>query len=231
MLPLTQETEKNGHLLGRSVEVSYHLRNMIYLVGGAPRTGKSIISNLLMRQLSVSWLSTDVLRTVINDVTSPEERAAKFPYGGFTSADQLTEMQVKQMVDWQITETNSLQTCINSLIRHQIGVHDNQILEGVHILPQHVRALMDDPACKEQVRAVFIVSEDESTQLEAMRKNASHFDWLMGASDKTYESVAAFVVAYGKWISNECEKYSLPCVVRRGEFDNENGEILKALTN
>ncbi|KKW32708.1 MAG: hypothetical protein UY76_C0019G0018 [Candidatus Uhrbacteria bacterium GW2011_GWA2_52_8d] len=135
------------------------------------------------------------------------------------------------MVDWQITETNSLQTCINSLIRHQIGVHDNQILEGAHILPQHVRALMNDPACKEQFRVVFIVSEDQSTQLEAMRKNASHFDWLMGASDKTYESVAAFVVAYGKWIKKECDEYHLPYIVRQGSFNQENDAILKVLTN
>jgi len=204
---------------------------MIYLIGGAPRTGKSIISNLLMRELSVPWLSTDVLRTVIHDVTLPEEQTKKFPYGGFTSADQLTEMQVNQMVDWQITETNSLQTCIDSLIRHQICVRDGQILEGVHLSPQHVRMLMDDPTCKDQIRTVFIVSNDESTQLEAMRKNTSHFDWLAGASNETFESVAAFVVAYGKWIREECEKYGLPYVVRKGEFNEENGDILKALTS
>jgi len=202
---------------------------MIYLIGGAPRTGKSILSNLLMRELSVSWLSTDALRTIVHDVTPVGERAARFPYGGFTSADQLTDMQVKQMVDWQIVETNSLQSCIDSLIHHQIGVRDSQILEGVHILPQHVRILMDDPTCKDQIRAVFIVSEDTTIQLQAMRKNTSHFDWLEGASDKTRESVAAFVVAYGKWIRDECEKYELPCVTRRGAFDHENSEIMKGL--
>ena len=203
---------------------------MIYLIGGAPRTGKSIVSNLLMRELSIPWLSTDVLRTVVHDVTPTlQEQAVKFPYRGFTSVDQLTQMQVKQMVDWQIVETNSLQTCINSLIRHQIGVHDNQILEGVHILPQQVRTLMDDSTCKGQIRAVFIVSDDISIQVEAMRRNTSHFDWMEGASEKAFESVANFVIAYGKWIRAECEKYSLTCVVRQGDFDRENSEILKTL--
>ena len=217
-------------MLGCSIEVRYHLHNMIYLIGGAPRTGKSIISNLLMRELSIPWLSSDVLRTVIHDVTPLQEQAVKFPYGGFTSADQLTQMQVKQMVDWQITETNSLQTCINSFIRHQIGVRDNQILEGVHILPQQVRTLMDDPTCKNQIRAVFIVSDDTSIQVEAMRRNTSHFDRLEGASEETSKSVANFVIAYGKWIRAECEKYRLMCVVRQGNFEHENSEILKILT-
>lgn len=133
-------------------------------------------------------------------------------------------------LDWQITETHSLQPCIDSLIRHQIDVRDNQILEGVHILPQHIRTLLDDPTCKDHIRAVFIVSDDESIQLAAMRKNTSHFDWLAGASDKTYESVAKFVVAYGEWIRGECEKYDIPYIVRQGEFDDENREIMKTLT-
>lgn len=202
---------------------------MFYFIGGAPRVGKSIIANWLMRELSIPWLSTDVLRTVIHDVTPAEQQMGKFPYKGFTSADQLSEMELAQMVEWQVTEANSLQVCIDSLTRHQIGVRDNQILEGVHILPQRVHALMNDPACKDQIRAVFVVAENEKSQLEAMRKNASHFDWLSGASDATYESVAAFVVAYGSWIRKECEKYDIPCVIRREDFEKENGEILDTL--
>ena len=182
-----------------------------------------------MKELSIPWLSTDVLRTITYALTPPQEQATKFPYGGFTSADQLTEMQIAQMVEWQVTETNSLQTCIRSLIRHQIDVRDSQILEGVHLLPQQVRSLVDDPACEGHVRAVFIVGHDESTQLEAMRKNTSHFDWLNGASDETYESVAAFVIAYGKFIREECERYRLPYIVRKGEFRQENEEILSVL--
>jgi hypothetical protein len=90
---------------------------------------------------------------------------------------------------------------------------------------------MDDPALKDQVRTVFIVGDDVPTQLAAMRKNASHFDWLMGASDETYESVARFVIAYGDWVRGECEKYGLSCIVRRGEFESENDDILKTLTS
>jgi hypothetical protein len=53
----------------------------------------------------------------------------------------------------------------------------------------------------------------------------------MGASDETYESVARFVIAYGDWVRGECEKYGLSCIVRRGEFESENDDILKTLTS
>ncbi|MCX6897047.1 MAG: hypothetical protein NTZ16_16485 [Verrucomicrobia bacterium] len=202
---------------------------MIYLIGGAPRTGKSIVSNLLMRELSIPWLSIDALSTVVHDLTSVAERTEKFPYKGFTSVDQLSESEIQQKVDWQITEANSLQICIDSLVHHQIGVNDNQILEGVHILPQHVRTLLDDPATKDQIRAVFLICEDEAIQLAAMHQNTGHFDWLAGASDETFKSVANFVVAYGQWLKSECDKYQIPYITRGGVFQEENKQITRLL--
>lgn len=202
---------------------------MIYLIGGAPRAGKSIISRQLMQELSVPWVSTDAFRTVANSLLSPEEQKIRFPYVGFTSVDQLSDIDLAQMIGWQITEGESLQKFIRSFVGHQIGVMDSQIIEGVHFLPQTVRQLIDEPAFKDQIKTLHIVVTDIDIQLAAMRKNASHFDWLSGASGKTYEAVAHFVVAYGKWIKDECEKYQLPCIERKGQFEEENIEILNIL--
>jgi 2-phosphoglycerate kinase len=202
---------------------------MIYLIGGAPRTGKSIVSNLLMSEVSAPCLSTDVLRTVVHDLLPKEDRAAAFPFGGFTSADELSSMQIKQMVDWQVIEGDSLRKCIDSLVRHQVGVKDNQILEGVHLMPEHVSMLAADSKHAEPVRAVFVFAKDVETQLDMMKKNTSHYDWLCDASDETYLSVANFVVAYGDWVRSECERCDLPFVVRGGDFEKENEEILRVL--
>lgn len=202
---------------------------MVYLIGGAPRTGKSIIAHRLMSELTVPWISTDVLRAMVHDLTPEGERLRKFPFKGFDSNDELSALAILEMVRYQVVEAQSLELCLGSLVRHQIAVRDDQIIEGVHLLPEHVKKMMEEPANAEQIKALFIISTDESLQLEAMRNNSSHFDWLSGASDKTYESVAGFVVAYGKWIQEECEKYQLPYFVRRGHFEEENAEILKKL--
>ncbi len=36
--------------------------NMIYLIGGAPRTGKSILGQRIAVKLRISWISTDLLK-------------------------------------------------------------------------------------------------------------------------------------------------------------------------
>ena len=38
---------------------------MIYLVGGAPRTGKTILGERISARLSIGWISTDLLMAVL----------------------------------------------------------------------------------------------------------------------------------------------------------------------
>lgn len=202
---------------------------MLYLIAGAPRTGKSILSRMLMDKLGVPWLSTDVMRSVIRDVTPEGERAQKFPFTGFTSNDQLSSVELQNMVQWQITEAESLQVAIESFSKHQLGVRDPQILEGVHLLPKHVRAFLDSKDKNDVIRTVFVLSLDKEKQLQSMKSNTSHFDWLSGASENTFDAVAQFVVAYSQWLKQECDKYQLPYVLREGDFEAENAEILEMI--
>jgi len=38
---------------------------MVYLVGGSPRVGKSILSQQNASTLAISWISTDVLKELL----------------------------------------------------------------------------------------------------------------------------------------------------------------------
>ena len=40
---------------------------MIYLIGGAPRAGKTILGQQLSAKLRIGWISTDLLQHVLQD--------------------------------------------------------------------------------------------------------------------------------------------------------------------
>jgi predicted kinase len=42
--------------------------HVVYLVGGAPRTGKSSLARRLLHADGIAWLPTDVIRTVLRRV-------------------------------------------------------------------------------------------------------------------------------------------------------------------
>jgi adenylate kinase family enzyme len=52
---------------------------MIYLIGGSPSSGKSILSKQLSKKLNIPYLSTDNIRPIVLAYLKGEERAKKFP--------------------------------------------------------------------------------------------------------------------------------------------------------
>jgi len=56
---------------------------MIFLLGGPPRVGKSIISSEIRQKCAVSVVSTDTLGAVLKDVLSPEAAPGLFVFSKF----------------------------------------------------------------------------------------------------------------------------------------------------
>ena len=56
---------------------------MIFLLGGPPRVGKSIISSEIRQKHAVSVVSTDTLGAVLENVLSPESAPDLFVFGKF----------------------------------------------------------------------------------------------------------------------------------------------------
>jgi len=56
---------------------------MIFLLGGPPRVGKSIISGEIRQKHAVSVVSTDTLGAVLESVLSPEAAPDLFAFGKF----------------------------------------------------------------------------------------------------------------------------------------------------
>jgi hypothetical protein len=202
---------------------------MIILIGGSPRTGKSTVSKRLMKQLGLPWVSTDAFGSVASRLLPPAERAVKFPYKGFTSAEQMSEMASEQRLAWQITEAESTKDFVRYFIDFQAGVGEGVIVEGVHLLPSHVREMMADENLRDKLRVTFVLTVDPQVQLAAMKASQSPNDWLSGASDETYRAVADLAVRYSQWLRAECDRYGLPYVLRQGDFAAENERLIASL--
>lgn len=104
---------------------------MIYLVGGAPRAGKSILGQRFARQRSIGWVATDVLRTLVKG--EGEE--------GWDASPEA----IARTADWFFPYLEKFVWGIGSLA-------DSYLIEGVHFLPRHVVALRQ----RGDVRSVFI---------------------------------------------------------------------------
>ena len=104
---------------------------MLYMVGGAPRAGKSLLGQQVAARLRVGWVATDVLQSLLK-----EQGAASW---------DATPEAIAATADSFLPHLERFIWGISSLA-------DDYLIEGVHFLPKQVAAL----SSQYPVRSVFL---------------------------------------------------------------------------
>jgi len=108
---------------------------MIYMIGGAPRVGKSILCQQLAPKLGIGWISTDLLMEVL--------RAKKVE--GVKNEWNASPEAITQTAEWS-------SPYIERFIWGVSGMADGYIIEGVDFLPEQVTQLSKNYS----IRCVFL---------------------------------------------------------------------------
>ncbi len=203
---------------------------MIYLIGGAPRLGKSIMARKLMEKIHTPWLSVDVLRTVVAEtIQDTNQRKRLFPFVEEDNNDKLFQIPTNSLVEMQMTEGESMWSAISSFIRHQIAVKNDFILEGVYLLPDKIDKIMSEKQYQKNVKAIFIIASDEKMVLNGFRSNTSHHDWLEGTSDITKKAVAQFVIGVSEKFRISASRIGMQFFERTHDFQSDVENIIAKL--
>ena len=108
---------------------------MIYLIGGAPRSGKSILGQQVAAKLNCSWISTDILYDMLR---------AKALDGMISKWDASPE-SIVQTAAW-------FYPCLERFVWGVASSAENYVIEGVTILPAQVAQLKK----KFAISAIFV---------------------------------------------------------------------------
>src|SRR3712207_2426111 len=108
---------------------------MIYLVGGAPRVGKSLLGQRVAAKLKAGWISTDVL---VQLLSVKNEAGIKVEWNAAPAT-------ITAKAEWFFPYLERFIWGVSSLA-------DNYVIDGVDFLPAQVAQL----APQYQLRAVFL---------------------------------------------------------------------------
>ncbi len=108
---------------------------MIYLIGGAPRAGKSILCQQAAAKLNIGWISTDIL---VELVRVNNDKAVKAEWNASPES-------IRATAEWFFPYLERFVWGISSQA-------ENYVIEGVGFLPEQVTQL----AAKFPIRSVFI---------------------------------------------------------------------------
>ena len=204
---------------------------MIFLLGGPPRIGKTIISNEIRQNHAVSVVSTDTLGAVLENVLSPELVPDLFVFDKFNKMPiaervKLLMSDSAELIGYVRKESHVVWKAVDAFIRRENDEGRDVLIEGVAVLPELVSRLENIPH-----RVVFIGNQGENHK-ENIKKSAevNERDWMRDVSDQYISAFAMFVNRMSAYIEQQTKKYGYEYIEMNKElFGNVTEDVMKSL--
>ncbi len=202
---------------------------MIYLIGGSPRSGKSILAKRLARKINCPWISIDDLRFF----ASPYVKKDKLPFDRMYPNDTdlfFSKFRPQKIIRAEIVESHTLWPGVKSLIKHRIACQQDFIIEGVQLLPKLVDALKKEKFWND-IKIVYLVKINKNNILNGFKQSRIQNDWVIdnAKSEKTLLKATEVFSQYGKYFQKEAEKYGFKVFVLDKSFKTKLNKVASYL--
>lgn len=191
---------------------------MIYLIGGAPRVGKSIIAKQFAESINGRLVSTDELE-------NPGQEPSVIFYGDPKKNILTPGERVKAITN----EAKQIISDINDILDGAANELQNTVIEGVHLFPAHIADCIKKIG-KDNIKAIFIGSTNIELILQSMARNTSPNNWPGDFNQDVLMQIALFTKAFSDYLYNESKKYNLLYKERSSYFQEDTRDIIKELS-
>lgn len=163
---------------------------MLYLIGGAARSGKTILARRLLNKKSIPYFCIDYF-------VSSMDRG--MPEIDISHDDPVKECAYK------------LWPRLEPMLRNIIEVEPDYIVEGDRLLPEFVGKTSSD--YPNQVVSCFLgypaISLDQKKQ-EIEKNTNTVNNWTEHLSDSDLLKLIGETIEYSKFLQDECRKFNIP---------------------
>jgi len=198
--------------------------NKIILIGGAPTTGKSFVSQKLANELSLPWISTDVIRSIMIKTVRKEDYPGLFYTTTANAKNYLEEHSVQEIINDQNNESKEVWRGVQTFVDARYsGDWESCIVEGIALLPQLVHAAMKE---HKGLQSIFLY-EDRKERIREIIFTRGLWDDAEKYSDDVKEKEVEWVMLFNQFIKDEATKYGFPLIQYKD--DGSHFEEIKKL--
>jgi len=159
---------------------------MIYLVGGVPRVGKSMLAQQTASKLTISWISTDVLKELLS-VQAPHVIGVHWNEPATIAAT----------AEWFFPYLERFIWGVSLMVEHYL-------IEGVDFLPAQVAEI----ATKYPIRLMFLGCSEMT--LERFEQFPGHSPGYIGLPTDMRRQSVQHVPMHSKLVQREAEDFGYP---------------------
>jgi 2-phosphoglycerate kinase len=180
---------------------------MIYVVGGAPRAGKSILGQQVAANLKIGWISTDILMQLLRVKNEP----------GIKTEWNASLQAITANAEWFFPYLERFVWGVTSST-------ENYLIEGVDFLPAQVKQLSE----QYQIRAVFLgCSRMTSDSVEQFPGRSRGY---IGLPEEFRCQIAKDVPLWSEYVRQESERFDYPYIDTANDFPKQLSQAESLLT-
>lgn len=200
----------------------------IYLIGGAPRIGKSTVMQRFISQKPLHAVSTDAIREVLKGVLGEADNPDLFksaiePLNG-TSTILAMKNQPGTLIPHYLRHFEVIWKSVVDLIVCNMNNEQDTIIEGTAILPHKVASLPYEH------KVVFVANLEDQTDVMLAHALENPHDWLNLYDKETIRAFASFTQELNKYFYLQAQQYKMPVVeLRNSSFDSDVESAVKVL--
>jgi 2-phosphoglycerate kinase len=207
---------------------------MIYLIGGSPRCGKTILAKKISLKKKISLVSTDAFRPMVLEMTPKSEIKKKFPQTDMPTPKNKFRFDIyssKEMLKAQAVEAKTMWPPTKAFIRSLIYREQDFVIEGVHLFPSLVNELKKTAHWK-HIRVVYLIKTDIEKIIAGFSRNKDSFDWMYPSikdNGDRLTKAAEMVREKSLYIEKGCKKHRFKAFNTEAGFNKKIREALNYL--
>jgi len=197
---------------------------MIFLIGGAPKTGKTTLAKKLSKVINISWISVDIIRQIARKYTDPSLHEKMFPINTIVKKipknnDLLyARYSIQEIIDACQKQGVSCYEAIEIMTISNAEF----IIEGHQVTPELVEKLLAKYGKKKLIKAIFLSKTNRKKIVQGFIKNPAPDDWIITATkdrETTFPKIAEMIAQYSAYFEFEVQKYGLELIKTDEDFD------------
>ncbi|EKE19363.1 MAG: hypothetical protein ACD_9C00039G0002 [uncultured bacterium] len=199
-----------------------NIENMIYLIGGPPKCGKTTLAKTFSKSAGIPWVSTDTLQCVIQPYMDKETLSEKFPTSAQRCKDndeKYSKYSTQEIVDAYKIQAETAYQAIEMFVECEIVDGNDYIVEGYHIEPELAEKLKSK--FPDKIKNIFLVKSDTDKFVADIKKSTTPNDWIIARThdDETFSKIAEMICEYGNYFKTESEKYGFDVLNMDDDFE------------
>lgn len=210
---------------------------MIYLLGGPPRCGKTMVAKQLAAKLDVPWITADMLESVISVYVADKDYPQLFPKNVIREkTDQSNDTMydrysTQEIVAAYIQQAQTSWRAIKVIVEHARKFGESVIIDGHQIHPKLINDLMRDDTA-DDIRAAVLIKSNQAAIIEGAKKNRAKNDWLLQKTkdETTFSKIAEMIKTYGEYLQQEAKNYNIKTFDMDSNFEGKVDEAIVFLS-